>query len=174
MNDFVCKFCGAYVAATRHKTSGQNEADTVKVAHEIFYNDHKIKFNLHHAWEELRNDQKWCEVASTKIDGSGKKRNCDDGAKSESSQVTSNLGDQPTKRPPGVKAAKGASGKRSLADHEAVSEFQTMWSIKEKDLAVKEKLSRMGLLDSLISKKETLSECEEALKQKLITEMLSN
>ncbi|KAF3486740.1 hypothetical protein F2Q69_00054194 [Brassica cretica] len=56
-------------------------------------------------------------------------------------------------RPPGVKAAKGASGKRSIADHQAVSEFQTMWSIKEKDLAVKERLSKMGLLGSLISKK---------------------
>ena len=153
MKDLVCKFCGSYSAATRQKTSGQNEADTVKPTHEIFYNDHKIKSNLHHAWEKLKNDQKWCEVASAKIDGNGKKRKCDDGAQSESSQATSNLGDQPTKRPPGVKAAKGASGKRSIADHQAVSEFQTMWSIKEKDLAMKERLSKMGLLGSLISKK---------------------
>ncbi|XP_013623653.1 glutathione S-transferase T3-like [Brassica napus] len=181
MNDLMCKFCGAYAAATRQKTSGQNEADTVKMAHEIFYNDHKIKFNLHHAWEERRNDQKWCEVASSKLDGSGKKRKYDDGAQSESSQATSNLGDQPTKRPPGVKAAKGASGKRSIADHQAVAQFQTMCSIKEKDLAVKEKdlvvkerVSKMFLLDSLISKKDSLSEAEEALKQKLLTEMLSN
>uniref|UniRef100_A0A0D3CKN3 No apical meristem-associated C-terminal domain-containing protein n=1 Tax=Brassica oleracea var. oleracea TaxID=109376 RepID=A0A0D3CKN3_BRAOL len=116
-NDLVLKFCGAYAAATRQKTSGQNEADTVKLAHKIFYNDHKIKFNLHHAWEELRNDQKWCEIASSKIDGSGKKRKYDDGAQSKSSQATSNLGDQPTNRPPSVKAAKGASGKRSIADH---------------------------------------------------------
>ncbi|XP_013633347.1 PREDICTED: glutathione S-transferase T3-like [Brassica oleracea var. oleracea] len=86
MNDLVCKFCGSYAAATRQKTSGQNEADTVKLAHEILYNDHKIKFNLHHAWEELRNDQKWCEVASRKIDGTSKKRKFDDGAQSESSQ----------------------------------------------------------------------------------------
>ena len=115
--------------------------------------DHKIKFNIHHAWEELRNDQKWSDLASSKIDGSSKKRKCDDGAQSESSQATTNLGDQPTKRPPGVKAAKGGSSKRNIADHQAVSEFQTMWSIKEKDLAVKERLSKMRLLDSLISKK---------------------
>ena len=68
INDLVSKFCGAYAAATRQRTSGQNEVDTVKLAHEIFYNDQKIKFNLHHAWEELRNDQKWCEVASSKRD----------------------------------------------------------------------------------------------------------
>ncbi|XP_013594412.1 PREDICTED: glutathione S-transferase T3-like [Brassica oleracea var. oleracea] len=171
LNDLVCKFCGSYEAATRQNTSGQSESD-VKMAHEIFYNYHKKKFNLHHAWEELRHDQKWCEFATTKMEGSTKKRRCEDGAESSSSQATTKLGDQPTKRPPGVKAAKAASGKRAIVDHEAVSEFQTMWSIKEKDLAVKERLSKMGLLERLIGKKEPLSEVEEALKDKLITEML--
>ena len=65
MNNLVSKFCGAYAAATRQRTSDQNEVDTVKLAHQIFYNDHKIKFNLHHAWEELKNDQKWCALASS-------------------------------------------------------------------------------------------------------------
>ena len=69
MNDLVCKFCGSYEAATRQKTSGQSESDVVKMAHQIFYNDHKIKFNLHHAWEELKNDQKWISVATAKLDG---------------------------------------------------------------------------------------------------------
>ncbi|KAF2607123.1 hypothetical protein F2Q68_00044705 [Brassica cretica] len=70
----------------------------------------------------------------------------------------------------GVKAAKGASGKRTIVDGKALSEFQTMWSTKEKDLAVEKKLSEKGLL---IAKPEPLSEEEEALKKKLITEMLS-
>ncbi|KAF2581865.1 hypothetical protein F2Q68_00006183 [Brassica cretica] len=83
----------------------------------------------------VRNYQKWSDLASSKIDGSAKKRKCEDVAQSESSQAITNLGDQPTKRPPGAKAAKGASSKRNIADHQAVSEFQTMWSIKEKDLA---------------------------------------
>ncbi|XP_013646120.2 glutathione S-transferase T3-like [Brassica napus] len=174
MNDLVCKFCGSYAAATRQKTSGQNETDTVKLAHGIFYNDHKIKFNLHHAWEELRNDQKWCEVARRKIDGTSKKRKYDDGAQSESSQATSALGDQPTKRPPGVKAAKADSGKRSIAVDQAASEFQTMWTIKEKDMAAKERLKKMGLLESLICKKEPLFEYEEEKKKNLINEMLGN
>ncbi|XP_048613191.1 glutathione S-transferase T3-like [Brassica napus] len=43
-------------ASTRHKTSGQSESDVVKLAYEIFFNDYKIKFNLHYAWEELRHD----------------------------------------------------------------------------------------------------------------------
>ena len=41
INDFVSKFCGCYEAATREKSSGQDENDILKLAHEIFYNNHK-------------------------------------------------------------------------------------------------------------------------------------
>ncbi|XP_013624718.1 PREDICTED: glutathione S-transferase T2-like [Brassica oleracea var. oleracea] len=146
-----------------------NENDVVKLAHEIFFNDHKIKFNLRHVWDELRYDQKWCEASSSKIDGSCKKRKCDDGAQSSSSYATTNDAEQ---RPPGVKASKRGSGKRIGEALKGVSEFQNLWAIKEKDLEVKERLSKMGLLETLIAKKETLSDFEEALKKKLITEML--
>ncbi|KAL0711413.1 hypothetical protein Bca4012_018391 [Brassica carinata] len=145
------------------------------MAHDIFYNNHQTKFNLHHAWEALKHDQKWCSLASTKLDGplssSAKKRRCDDGGQEATSQATTN-GDHPTKRPPGVKAAKGAGGKRAIVDQQSVEEFQDMWSIKEKDIASKERLKKMDLIESLISKKEPLSQFEEALKEKLITEML--
>ncbi|WZZ10469.1 hypothetical protein YC2023_096390 [Brassica napus] len=174
INDLVSKFCGSYEAATRQKTSGQNDGDVVKLAHEIFYNDHKIKFNLHHAWEELRNDQKWCELATSKLDGSSKKRRCEDGAQSESSHGTINLDDPPTKRPVGVKAAKGGSSKRSMEDGKGFTAFQNMWALKDKDLERKEKLKRMCLIDRLLAKTEPLSEEEEeALKKKLIREMLA-
>ncbi|XP_013617689.1 PREDICTED: glutathione S-transferase T3-like [Brassica oleracea var. oleracea] len=49
INDLVCKFCGAYEAASREKTSGQNENDVLKLAHQIFYTNHKNKFLLEHA-----------------------------------------------------------------------------------------------------------------------------
>ncbi|KAF8116413.1 hypothetical protein N665_0018s0023 [Sinapis alba] len=165
MNDLVCKFCGAYAAATRQKTSGQSESDVVKLAHQIFYNDHKIKFNLHHAWEELKTTRNGVRL---------QKRRCEDGAQSASSEATTNLGDHPAKRPPGVKAAKASCGKKTAVDQEGVAQFQNMVSIKEKDMALKERLSKMGLLDNLISKKEPLSEYEEALKKKLITDMLGD
>ena len=48
-----------------------------------------------------------------------------------------------------------------------------MWSIKKEDFAMKERLSRMKLLESLIAKQEPLAEYEEALKKKLISELLS-
>ena len=80
INDQVSKFCGAYEAATREKSSGHNENDVLKHAHEIFYNNHKKKLTLEHAWKELRNDQKWCELSSPKTTTSGKKRKCDESA----------------------------------------------------------------------------------------------
>ena len=49
INDLVCKFAGAYAAASREKTSGQNENDVLKQAHQIFYTNHKHKFLLEHA-----------------------------------------------------------------------------------------------------------------------------
>ncbi|KAF8103609.1 hypothetical protein N665_0187s0010 [Sinapis alba] len=112
INDLVCKFCGAYEAANREKTNGKNESDVLKKVDEIFYNNRQKKFNLEHAWMELRNDQKWCE-------------------------------------------------------------FHTMWSIKQQDLAMKERLSKMSLRDSLIAQKEPLFECEEALKKRMINDLLS-
>ena len=61
-----------------------------------------------------------------------------------------------------------------MVDQQGVAQFQNMVSIKEKDMAMKERLSKMGILGNLISKKEPLFEYEEALKQKLITEMLGD
>ncbi|WZY81847.1 hypothetical protein YC2023_028231 [Brassica napus] len=48
-----------------------------------------------------------------------------------------------------------------------------MWTIKEKELATKKELSKMSLLESLIERKESLTESEETLKNKLITDLLS-
>uniref|UniRef100_A0A0D3BTH7 No apical meristem-associated C-terminal domain-containing protein n=1 Tax=Brassica oleracea var. oleracea TaxID=109376 RepID=A0A0D3BTH7_BRAOL len=131
-------------AASREKSSGQNENDVLKLAHEIFYNNHKRKFNLEHVWKELRNDQKWCELSSSKNQGSTKRRKCDDGAQSSSShlnETTTAEDDQGSYRPPGVKAAKG-HGKKKMAEGKALSEFQDMWSIKKEDMTMKEILPR--------------------------------
>lgn len=168
INDLVSKFCGSYEAATREKTSGQNETDVLKLAHQIFYNNYKKRFVLEHAWKELRHDQKWCDLATAKTEGSSKKRKCeDDGADSSTSQATS------SKRPPGVKAAK-MSAKRPVVDEQTLNGFQSMWTIRQQEIAAKSMLSKMSLLEGLIGKKEPLSESEDALKKKLITDLMSN
>ncbi|XP_013654185.2 glutathione S-transferase T3-like [Brassica napus] len=175
INDIVCKFCGAYEAATRQKTSGQNENDVLKLAHEIFFTNHNKKFTLEHAWTELRNDQKWCALSTAKKDGSSKKRMCEDDSEMMEHSATADGG---TKRPQGVKAAKRCSkermSKKTVLDGNDLSNFQTMWGIKKQDLDMKERLSKMKLLDSLIAKPEPLAAYEEGLKKKLIDELMSN
>ena len=165
INDLVCKFCGAYEAASREKSSGQNENDVLRQAHQIFFNNQNKKFTLEHTWRELRNDQKWCDLA--KNDGSSRKRKAEDGPDSSTSEATA------SKRPPGVKAAK-ASGKKTVVETVDLNKFQSMWTIKQQELAVKERLSKMSLLGSLIGKKEPLAEHEEILKSKLINDLLSS
>ncbi|XP_013607785.1 PREDICTED: glutathione S-transferase T3-like [Brassica oleracea var. oleracea] len=102
-------------AATREKSSGQNENDVLKVAHEIFFNNHKKRFTLEHAWKELRNDQKWCELSTVKNEGISKKRKCEDGFNSASSQAATGVDEEGAIRPPGVKAAK-ARGKKTMVE----------------------------------------------------------
>ncbi|KAF3556607.1 hypothetical protein F2Q69_00014848 [Brassica cretica] len=68
-----------------------------------------------------------------------------------------------------IQAAK-ARGKKTLVEENSLNDFQFMWDIKQMDLAQKERLSKLSLLDFLIVKKEPLAEYEEALKKKLISE----
>ncbi|KAF3558120.1 hypothetical protein F2Q69_00011864 [Brassica cretica] len=54
-----------------------------------------------------------------------------------------------------------------------LSDFKTVWSIKKQDLDMKERLSKINLLDSLIGKQGPLADYEEALKKKLVDELMS-
>ncbi|CAG7884034.1 unnamed protein product, partial [Brassica rapa] len=73
----------------------------------------------------------------------------EDGADCSSSQPSE------TMRPEGVKAAK-ARGKKTVVEENAqkenaAKEFQSMVSLKQQDLVLKDRLSKNMLLDSLIS-----------------------
>uniref|UniRef100_A0A0D3AQW6 DDE Tnp4 domain-containing protein n=1 Tax=Brassica oleracea var. oleracea TaxID=109376 RepID=A0A0D3AQW6_BRAOL len=149
INDVACKLCGSYEAATREKTNRQNETDVLKKVHEIFCNNNKKKFNLEH-------------------------RKLDDDAQSSASHLSESKtseADEGNTRPPRVKASKAR--RKKTIEGKGLSEFQTIWYIKQQDMAMKERLSKMSLLGSLIAKREPLSECEEALKKKLINDLLA-
>ncbi|XP_010463341.1 PREDICTED: glutathione S-transferase T3-like [Camelina sativa] len=190
INELVCKFVGYYDAATREKSSGQNEDDVMKLAHHIYFTDHGARFTLEHAWRDLRYDQKWC--ASTSIKGNGVKRGRVSDPVSEQDAHHPIDVDEPLPRPPGVKAAKGKS-KKALTqpidveeDGKAYLEFQLervsrMYEIKQKDFELKEKEFAMKkehikhvMLENLIAKKDELTESEKALKDKLIDDMMSS
>ncbi|KAF3584184.1 hypothetical protein F2Q69_00026949 [Brassica cretica] len=81
--------------------------------------------------------------------------------------------DEVIARPIGVKTAK-AKAKRPMGEEgKNLQELRQMWEIKANDLAMKDKLSKTKLLNNLLAKTEPLSELKVALKNKLITEMLS-
>ncbi|KAF2541391.1 hypothetical protein F2Q70_00034887 [Brassica cretica] len=47
-----------------------------------------------------------------------------------------------------------------------------MWSLKKADLQLKERLSKMRMLESLVAKQAPLVDYDEALKKKLIAESI--
>ncbi|KAF2550257.1 hypothetical protein F2Q68_00035895 [Brassica cretica] len=94
-------------------------------------------------------------------------------ASSKANEEDSADDDEGTNHPPGVKAAKSCS-KKTMVDEKELCEFQIMWSIKKQNLALKERLSKIKLLDNLIAKQGPLADYEEALKKKLINELMSN
>ena len=129
INDLTNKFCGAFAAAERQISSGQNDNDVLKVAHDIFYSDHNLKFNLEHAWCVLRYEQKWINLNTAKASGSSK-RKCGEGG-SQSSSTT--VGDHEI-RPEGIKAAKA---RRNNAQGKALEDYKSMWELKMEDLAMR-------------------------------------
>ncbi|XP_010431695.1 PREDICTED: glutathione S-transferase T3-like [Camelina sativa] len=191
INDAVSKFVRCYDEAARTTTTtqkssstGLSENDVMKLANQIYLDEHKVKFTLEHAWRELRHDPKWCASSSsfTKKTGMAKKRRkCEECSAQSSSSHLVVLSDGEDDEampppPPRVQASSQAIPQRntSTVEGEDKSEFQRMWEIKQKDYALQEKLSKHRLLDTLLSKTEPLSEMEMALKNKLINDMLSS
>ncbi|XP_013633034.1 PREDICTED: glutathione S-transferase T3-like [Brassica oleracea var. oleracea] len=157
INDLVCKFSGCYEMALREQRSGQNDDDVMKAALDIFYNDKGIKFNLEHVWRELRNDVKWSSTYLEKDSGKDKRKSVDSDAQGS---VT-----EPQERPMGVKAAKAAGKRKKLGKEEELGQLKEM-------METKKQISNQSLLASLVAKTEPLSDMEEALKMKLLSEML--
>ena len=165
------KFVGSYLTASKQQTSGQNDDFVVSLAHQIFSKDYGCKFTCEHAWRELRYDQKWIAQSTH---GKAKRRKCE--ADSDSVGV-----EDKEARPISVKAAKAA--KQSPVEGEetnALKEIQSIWEIKDKDHAAKEKLiiikekkNRTKLLERLLGKTKPLSIIEIDLKKKLINELLA-
>ncbi|KAG2306179.1 hypothetical protein Bca52824_025927 [Brassica carinata] len=72
---------------------------------------------------------------------------------------------EPEVRPVGVKAAKAGNKRKKSGKEEEMSQLQSI-------MEVKEKISKQKILERLLAKKDPLSEMEESLKLKLMTEML--
>ncbi|XP_048611359.1 glutathione S-transferase T2-like [Brassica napus] len=122
-------------SAERQITSGQSETDVLKMAYDIYYADHKRKFNLEYAWCVLRFEQKWLMTSSTTV------------------------GDEEV-RPEGVKAAKA---RRKVGQGKSLADVTTVMEMKER-------LSKLAILDTLLAKTGPLSKAEEIVKNKLFAQ----
>lgn len=163
INDLVNKFCGSFAAAERKMSSGQNDNDVLKVAHDIYYSDYNTKFTLEHAWCVMRYEQKWLNL-NTKPSGSSKRKPDETGTQAS----TTSVGDEEA-RPEGVKAAKA---RRANGQGKSVADYAQLWELRKEDLAEKKILTKLAILDSLIAKKDQLTEAEEVAKQKLLAELI--
>ncbi|XP_056841608.1 glutathione S-transferase T3-like [Raphanus sativus] len=167
INGKVNKFCGAYAAAERRQTSGQNENDVLKEAHVIYFKDYNTKFTLEHAWCILRYEQKWM-CLNTNATGKRKTTDVHPQASSATASASASASvDEHEKRPEGIKAAKA---RRNNAKGKSFEEYKDMCSLKMVDLAQKEKLCKLSILDTLLAKKESLTEAEEIVKDKLLAQ----
>ncbi|XP_013616870.1 PREDICTED: uncharacterized protein LOC106323267 [Brassica oleracea var. oleracea] len=109
---------------------------------------------------------KWLSLNTPKPAGNSKR-------KETCSQASSNSVGDPEVRPEGIKAAKAK--KKNSAPLRSLSECQTVWEMKKEDLLmrkedllIKERLTKLAILDTLLAKKDPLTEPEEATKNKLL------
>ncbi|WZZ49731.1 hypothetical protein YC2023_049838 [Brassica napus] len=82
------------------------------------------------------------------------------------SQASSCPVGDPEVRPEGIKAAKAK--RKNTAPVRSMEECQTVWEMKKDDLLMKERLTKLAILDILLAKNQPLTEAEEVVKNKLL------
>ncbi|XP_010485010.1 PREDICTED: glutathione S-transferase T3-like [Camelina sativa] len=146
INETVNKFVGCYNQASSRRSSGQSEDDVLQMANELYFNDQKVKFNLEHAWRELRHEQKWCTSNAYRGYENSKRTKLDvSGTYSSSSNTTSRVEEETEERPPGVKASKSKTKKTARGEAtqgDSLPKLQQAWEIREKEIAARERISK--------------------------------
>ncbi|XP_010451006.1 PREDICTED: glutathione S-transferase T3-like [Camelina sativa] len=168
INDQTNKFCAAFAAAERQNSSGHSENDIMINAHDIYFADHKKRFNLEHCWFRLRFEQKFLSLNTINTlpsQPATKRKQAAEGSQSSSSNV-----DDHEKRPEGIKAAKAKRNNAQSTNVKTLAEYKSMWDVKKEELAEKEKLQKLAILDTLLAKKEPLSASEEIIMNKIVSQ----
>ncbi|XP_019172012.1 PREDICTED: glutathione S-transferase T3-like [Ipomoea nil] len=127
----VSKFAGYYEQILHRRESGLNEADKKNRAMELYHDIEKENFMFLHAWEVLKNEEKWCNLAGSGIDVDltrderPKRTKNTESGKYTSSSSNSQLSETPCvggsrSRPMGRDASK-AKGKRMQSTTQSTS-----------------------------------------------------
>ncbi|XP_010462934.1 PREDICTED: glutathione S-transferase T3-like [Camelina sativa] len=170
INEFTNKFCGAYAAAERLNSSGHSENDVLKVAHEIYFSDYKTKFTMEHCWCLLRFEQKFLNQNAINTPSPSVRTKRKPVGAADQSEATHTEQDSEI-RPQGIKAAKAD---RKNSQGKALAEYTSMWEVKRVDMAEKEKLQKLGILDTLLAKPEPLSAADQLIKDKIVAQYFAD
>ena len=103
---------------------------------------------MEHAWLELRHDQKWCGASTTKDKFHSTRRKLDDHSVQTASSIAGSHGEDEV-RPVGDKASKAKAKKsvtKSATLEEDGRELQSIWEIRQKDYAEKDRLNKQKYL----------------------------
>ncbi|XP_010444924.1 PREDICTED: glutathione S-transferase T3-like [Camelina sativa] len=185
INECTNKFCGAYAAAERLNSSGHSENDVVKMAHDIYFAEQKTKFTMEHCWCLLRFEQKWMNLNALNNTSTSVRTKRKPVSKAASQSETASQSEAASQsetasqsesthseqvfeeRPQGIKAAKA---RRNNSQGKALADYKSMWEVKKVDMAEKEKLQKLGILDTLLAKPEPLSEVDQLIKDKIVAQ----
>ncbi|XP_010451447.1 PREDICTED: glutathione S-transferase T3-like [Camelina sativa] len=88
----------------------------------------------------------------------------------EGSQSSSCNVEEYEKRPEGIKAAKAKRNNAQSTNVKTLAEYKSMWDVKKEELAEKEKLQKLAILDTLLAKKEPLNASEEVIMNKIVSQ----
>ncbi|XP_019089177.1 PREDICTED: glutathione S-transferase T3-like [Camelina sativa] len=147
INDQTNKFCAAFAAAEILNNSGHSENDILKNAHDIYL-------------LTIRRD------LTLNIAGPATKRK----PAAEGSQSSSCNVEEYEKRPEGIKAVKVKRNNAQSTYVKTLAEYKSMWHVKKEELAEKEKIQKLAILDTLLAKKEPLNASEEVIMNKIVSQ----
>ncbi|XP_010489902.1 PREDICTED: glutathione S-transferase T3-like [Camelina sativa] len=119
--------------AERLNSSGHSENDILKNAHDIYFSDHKKKFNLEHCWCLLRYEQKWLSLNAINTPPSQpatKRKPAAEGSQASSCNV-----EDYEKRPEGIKAPKAKRNNAQSTYMKTLAQYKSMWDVKKEELA---------------------------------------
>ncbi|XP_010507767.1 PREDICTED: glutathione S-transferase T3-like [Camelina sativa] len=170
INESTNKFCGAYAAAERSNSSGHSENDVLKVAHDIYFSDYKTKFTMEHCWCLLRFEQKFLNQNAINTPSPSVRTKRKPVGAADQSEATHTEQDSEI-RPQGIKAVKAD---RKNSQGKSLAEYTSMWEVKRVDMAEKEKLQKLGILDTLLAKPEPLSAADQLIKDKIVAQYFAN
>ncbi|XP_013601741.1 PREDICTED: uncharacterized protein LOC106309231 [Brassica oleracea var. oleracea] len=151
ISDQVSKFVGSLRAATSQQSSGQNDNDVMKLANEIYHHDYGAKDG----------SQAFVQSSSHEDQEEARRK----GVKKEKARLKAQMS-----------AKEIATSSKSVEKLEKLQEIFEIrkqdHELKKQDFEMKEKINKQHMLETLLAKKELLSEIEMALKNKLISDML--